>query len=393
MSKKTLLIVRVLAFVAMVIASYLAWTSLHKDATLAGCGEGSGCEQVLQTRWSTWFGLPVSVGAVGTYVAIFILTFFISEDRPKAWVMLVFLTVLASLSAIWFIALQVFVIHAYCKYCDVVHACGLVLTFLVLKNLPLRKSEPPEKSKKKKTSPPTGIPAAQFAYAAAVAVLGAAVLVYGQTRTEGVTPETTSNSGGVAGTSCPVKTGKMAKDTIPVNVGEFPTLGSINAERFVAHIFDYTCPACRKLHPDLIAAQQPNQQHAALTLIPAPLDSACNPGISQTAYIHLNGCNYAKIGLAVWRTKPEAYLAYDHFMFEGEYPPPVEQASSYAAQLVGQDALTRALADPQIDVLLRIGVSMFYSPALERKVLPIIMTPEKIFYGIPDAPEIAQLFK
>jgi uncharacterized membrane protein len=377
----------------MVLATYLAWTSLHENAALIGCGEGSGCEQVLQTRWSTWFGLPVSVGAVGTYVGIFVLTFLLSDDRPKAWIAIVFLTVLASLSALWFIALQVFVIHAYCKYCDVVHACGLLITFFILKNLPLRKPEPQEKSKKKKAAPPTGIPAKQFGYAAAVALLGAAVLVFGQTRTESIKQDANPASDGVVGTSFPVKTVKMAKDTIPVNVGEFPTIGSINADRFVAHIFDYTCPACRKLHPDLIASQQPNQQHTALTLIPAPLDAACNPGISQTAYVHLNGCNYAKIGLAVWRTKPEAYLAYDHFMFEGDYPPPVEQASAYAAQLIGQDALTRALADPQIEVLLRVGISMFYSPALERKVLPIIMTQEKIFYGIPEPAELAQLFQ
>jgi len=129
-----------------------------------------------------------------------------------------------------------------------------------------------------------------------------------------------------------------------------------------------------------------------LTLIPMPLDADCNPGISQTAYVHLNACTYARLGLAVWRMKPEAYLSFDHFMFRDEYPPSSEQASAYAAQLVGQDALTKALADPQLDVMLRVGISMFYSPALERKVLPIVMTPEKIFYGIPEHSELTQLF-
>jgi len=392
MNKNTIRLIRILAFVAVALAAYLAWHSLNKDAVLAGCGEGSGCEEVLQTKWSSWFGLPVSFGALATYVAIFVLAFRIAADKRGAWIAMVFFVLLASLSGLWFVSLQIFVLHAYCKYCSAIHFCGLLIAFLVLKNLPLRKEEKPEKSKKKKSAPPTGVPAANFLYAGTLALVGVGVLMFGQTRSGLVKPEPISQSSGVIGTSFPVKTVSMAKGAFPVNVGEYPTLGSIDAEHFVAHLFDYTCPACRKLHPDLVAAQQPNQQHVALTLIPMPLDAACNPGISQTAYIHMNACAYAKLGLAVWRAKPEAYLSFDHFMFQGEYPPGTDQATAYAAQLVGQDTLTKVLADPQLDVLLRVGISMFYSPSLERKVLPIIMTPEKIIYGYPETAELAQLF-
>ena len=392
MKKNTRWFIRILAFIALVLAAYLAWHSVNKDAVLAGCGQGSGCEEVLQTKWSSWFGLPVSFGALAAYFAIFVLTFLIAPDRPKAWMALVFLVSLASLSGLWFVALQIFVIHEYCKYCTAIHSCGLLITFFVLRNLPLRKEEMPEKSKKKKVAPPSGVPAANFVYAGALALLGVAVLMFGQTRSGSVKTDEISQTGGLMGSSFPVKTVRMAKGAFPVNVGEFPTLGSIDAEHFVAHLFDYTCPACRKLHPDLVAAQQPNQQHVALTFIPMPLDAACNPGVPQTAYIHLNGCTYAKLGLAVWRTKPEAYLSFDHFMFQGEFPPGVEQATAYAAQLIGQDTLTKVLADRQLDVMLRVGISMFYSPVLERKVLPILMTPEKIFYGYPEPAELAQLF-
>ena len=225
-----------------------------------------------------------------------------------------------------------------------------------------------------------------------IAVVGVAVLAFGQMNSGSVKTGEIPTGEGEITTSFPVKSVRLAKGALTVNAGEFPTLGSIDAEYFVAHLFDYTCPACRKLHPDLVAAQQPNQQNVALMLIPMPLDAACNPGVQQTAFTHLNACNYAKLGLAIWRTKPEAYLSYDHFMFQGEYPPGAEQATAFAAQLIGQDPLSKALADPRVDSMLRVGISMFYSPALERKVLPILMTPDRIIYGFPDPPELTRLF-
>jgi uncharacterized membrane protein len=392
MNKNTLWLIRALSLIALILAAYLAWTTLNKQATLVGCGEGSGCEEVLQTRFSKSFGIPVSFGALAVYGSIFALTFRIAPGQTKGWLPLAFLSVLASLSGLWFVGLQIFKIHAYCKYCTAIHFCGLIITFFVLKNLPIQKEEKPEKSKKKKASQPSGIPASRFVNAGILAVIVVAVLAFGQMNSGSTDQTKLPNGPGEIGTSFPMKTVRMAKGMLPVNVGEYPTLGSMDAKYFVAHLFDYTCPACRKLHPDLIAAHQPNQQNVALTLIPMPLDAECNPGVQQTAFTHLNACTYARIGLAVWRSKPEAYLAYDHFIFSGEYPPGPEQATAFASQLVGQDLLTRALADPHLDEMLRAGISMFYSNALERKVLPILMTPDRIIYGIPDPSELTRLF-
>jgi uncharacterized membrane protein len=392
MNKNTLWLIRVLSLIALILAAYLAWTSLNKQATLAGCGEGSGCEEVLQTRFSKSFGIPVSFGALAVYGGIFVLTFLIKTDQNEGWIPLAFLAVVAGLSGLWFVGLQIFKVHAYCKYCTAIHICGLIVTFFVLKNLPLQKEEKQEKSKKKKAAQPSGIPASKFVNAGILALLGVGLVAFGQMKSGSSDQTQLPNGPGGIGTSFPMKTVRMAKGLLPVNVGEYPTLGSMDAKYFVAHLFDYTCPACRKLHPDLVAAQQPNQQNVALTLIPMPLDAECNPGVQQTAFTHLNACTYARIGLAVWRSKPEAYLSYDHFMFSGEYPPGADQATAFAAQLIGQDMLTRALVDPHLDVMLRAGISMFYSNALERKVLPILMTPDRVIYGIPDPPELTRLF-
>src|SRR6478609_639956 len=58
-----------LASVAALVSVYLLWLSLTALAP-AGCGPSSGCEEVLTSRWSRWFGVPVSGLAVAAYLAI-----------------------------------------------------------------------------------------------------------------------------------------------------------------------------------------------------------------------------------------------------------------------------------------------------------------------------------
>src|ERR1039457_6832081 len=61
-----------------------------------------------------------------------------------------------------------------------------------------------------------------------------------------------------------------------------------------------------------------------------------------------NFCEYARLGLAVWRAKPEVHRQFDDWMFASDHPPPLNQAEEYAAQLVGADKLKSALADPWV---------------------------------------------
>src|SRR5215813_3777514 len=60
---------RLLIGVALGVSGYLAYVSLTQS-TVAGCGPESGCGTVLQSRWGRWFGLPVSLLAVGVDTAI-----------------------------------------------------------------------------------------------------------------------------------------------------------------------------------------------------------------------------------------------------------------------------------------------------------------------------------
>jgi uncharacterized membrane protein len=386
--KKKLMMIRILAVMALALSVYILWTSSSQKAELAGCGEGSGCEAVLQTKWSSWFGLPVSAGAIVVYGSILILTFSVKVENARGWRLLVFFSLLASASGVWFMLLQAFLIKSYCIYCSIVHLCGILITFVVLKTIPVREKQ----IGKKRKGEPSGIPANQLFYSGLLGVLGVLILAFGQMKSE--TPEITPVPAATPQTQPegPVRTARLLNGAVPVKAGEFPVLGSMEANRLVAHLFDYTCPACRKLHPDLLRTVQSNRQNASVIMVPMPLDAECNPGVQQTAYLHLNACNFAEIGLAVWRAKPEAYPSYDHFMFQSEHPPTAEQARNVADQLVGHDVMEEQLNQPGLDRLIRTGIDIFYSSPIERKVLPILITPEKAEYGIPNQSALTAIF-
>src|SRR5262252_6385242 len=53
---------RLLLVGAMLISGYLAINSLSNGG-IPGCGPGGGCDEVLHSRWSRWFGIPVSIPA------------------------------------------------------------------------------------------------------------------------------------------------------------------------------------------------------------------------------------------------------------------------------------------------------------------------------------------
>ncbi len=119
------------ATIALVVSGYLAYTSFT-SSTIAGCSGGYfDCSNVLKSKWSTWFGLPVSLMAVGTYVAMLgsmVLTQRSSERLSNGgWTLMRVLAFSAASAAVWFICLQVFVLEHICPWCLAAHICGLVI--------------------------------------------------------------------------------------------------------------------------------------------------------------------------------------------------------------------------------------------------------------------------
>jgi uncharacterized membrane protein len=124
-------LVALVALVGLVDASYL--TAEHLSGNSVRCMIVSGCDEVLQSSYSTVAG-GVPVAAVGAlaYFAAFSLSTLAAYGYDGARRLLVPLVAVMFLATLWFVYLQAFVIRAYCVYCLLSAAVTTTLTLLVL---------------------------------------------------------------------------------------------------------------------------------------------------------------------------------------------------------------------------------------------------------------------
>jgi uncharacterized membrane protein len=128
--------IRVLAWLAFGLASYLAIKSLGHEV-ISGCiTGGADCKDVQSSAWSMWLGLPVAIAGLACYASLATLSVFTGVTNPRAayWVGtgLVLLSLIAALSGLWFSSIQFFVIGKLCWECMAVHLCGITIAVLVL---------------------------------------------------------------------------------------------------------------------------------------------------------------------------------------------------------------------------------------------------------------------
>jgi len=123
-----------LSLVALSISLYLTWSSWQTE-TVAGCnGEGSlDCDAVLNSHWSKWLGIPVSLFGSITYIGILAVCWPAAKHPGgKAGSGLLALSLLAAGAAVWFIAVQAVLLQSFCLYCLTVHVCGLSIAGITL---------------------------------------------------------------------------------------------------------------------------------------------------------------------------------------------------------------------------------------------------------------------
>jgi uncharacterized membrane protein len=104
------------ALIGFADATYL--TIEHYQGRIPPCSITGGCEQVLTSPYSTLFGVPTSLLGVVYYVIILagLFGYFESKNtRLLKWTLL--FTTLGFGMSLWFVYLQVFVIHSFCAYC------------------------------------------------------------------------------------------------------------------------------------------------------------------------------------------------------------------------------------------------------------------------------------
>ena len=358
MKPGVLLAIRLCIAGAMLVSVYLAWLSLTGGKAV-GCGPDSGCDKVLQSRWAYWFGAPVSLCALAVYSLILGASFRLTKKTPpevqrKAWAWLVSCALLVAGAALWFTGLQIFGVKAICAYCLAAHASGFAAAILLLVNAPFKSApgRPWDSEKQVYVTPRLA------RKAALVAVAGLAGLVGGQFaqthKTFVIAPAPNATAPPSPKRILPVYGGRYE-----LNLFEVPALGAPTNAQVAVSLFDYTCHHCRSMHPLLVEAQRQFSNSLVIVTLPMPLDPGCNSTVTRHYPPHTNACEYARVGLAVWRADRTKHDEFDQWVMTGEKPPPIAETRQHAAQLVGAGALEKAIADPWVEEQLKTGVGIY----------------------------------
>ena len=312
----------------LVLAGWMLFHSLTGER-MVGCGAGSGCDSVMGSPWAyVAGGIPVSLPAAVTYLLLAICVLFLggesSEDHALdriLWPMMLFLGGCIIGAALWFGWLQAFVLHAFCKFCSLLHLLGVIAAVLII--LAARRS---------------GI---RFTVPLVAGLLAAAVFAVFQAYTR---PEAIYD------------TGRTEASLPAFTDGEVPVLGAPEAPGELTLLFDFQCVHCRRLHrvlPELLAKAGGQYR---IRLCPVPLSSVCNPYIPSTGIDRFMGsCPLTRYALAVWYVRPEAAETYwEYLLGEGDEHAAIapSDAETRAQALLGAD-FAAAVMDPRIDAYLR----------------------------------------
>lgn len=150
--------IALLALVGLFVALYLWLHALGYGGAIK-CGASGGCETVQTSQWAVFLGLPVAFYGVVGYLALLLVA--IVALRPAALVERKWDTLLAALASVGFLFtlyltyLELFVIHAICRWC-VGSAVIITLTWIVAL-LALR--SPGLRTDREASRPPPGQPA------------------------------------------------------------------------------------------------------------------------------------------------------------------------------------------------------------------------------------------
>jgi uncharacterized membrane protein/protein-disulfide isomerase len=333
--------------------------------------------------WAYVLGsIPVSLPAAVSYLLIALCILFLGgeteEDRSLDRFLRPLLLVLAGAlvgAALWFSYLQLFVLHAFCKYCTLLHLLGCVLAFwlLSLSKQPKRRPGLPGRSlisswvrpgrslSLSKGRPECGValrqaqgpprtapervegPAVWFL----AGLAGAAVFAFVQART---LPAAAYDAG-------------RTEAALPTFAdGEVPVLGPSDAPEELTLLFDFQCSHCRRLHqvlPELLAKAGGQYR---IRLCPVPLSPACNPYIPASGVDRFAGsCALTRYALAVWYARPDVYETYwDYLLGGGDERASIAPADAEArARALLGDGFQEAVQDPRIDAYLRKAEELF----------------------------------
>lgn len=348
-------LILLLAFAGFLLNLWLFFRLYSNEAAaIAGCG-GGDCEEVLASRWSRVFHVPVTVfgalaysGLMASLTAVF--------QRSNAF----FLGLIGG-AALWFVFVQAVLLEKFCPWCLAAH--GLAASLVLLGWMRLGGIE--------------GLKRLAFWGSASFLAIGLSQ-VYGpvsQThRMEDLT-------------KLPHPAGRMIGfdgGNKVFRVEEFPLLGSASAKHVMVEYFDYQCPACGTMAGYLDALVRRHPQEIAVICLPVPMESTCNPDVPSDG-VHPGSCRISRIALAVWLAKPEEFPGLHHELFGIASP---AEAERLALQHVSKPELVAGLADPRVDGWIRSAINDWKTLSRSTPKLPkLLVRDRRILHGLPSGEE------
>ena len=114
--KKFAVIALVVAFIGFLDATFL--TAEHYLEGPIPCSIVKGCEIVTTSVYSVFIGLPIALYGALFYVAVIVLSIlFLDRKKIMPLRLYAYLSITAFLISLGLLAVQAFILHAYCLYC------------------------------------------------------------------------------------------------------------------------------------------------------------------------------------------------------------------------------------------------------------------------------------
>lgn len=329
----------------------------NPGAAIAGCG-GGDCAEALGSRWAVIFGVPVTVFGLLVYAGLMLSV----TPHLRAW--RAPLLGIPAGAACWFVFVQAVLMGKFCPWCMAAHGVGMALFFTGL--IAWREAGVMKR-------------AAAWAFAAFLCIgLGQ---VYGP-----LPAGHRIESGAVVAPGAPVHArGHGRKATFDegrksFDVGALPRLGPADARHVLIEYFDYQCAACRTMSGFMDALLARHPQDVAVIVLPVPMEKACN-GHVPAGSEHPGSCETARIALAVWRTKPDAFAGFHKTLLADPSP---AAARKLALGCLPAEQLAVSLTDSWIEELIRANLDDWRAFSRSTDKLPkLLIRDRRILHGLP----------
>jgi len=330
---------------ALALSAYLSWHYLA-GGTVIGCGGGSSCDEVLNSRWSSIGGvLPISGLAAGAYLAMLVASFSIGPSnavpvRRLAWRAMLVLAGAIAGSAVWFIIVQKWMVGKFCPYCMATHITGLGLAAVIFWQAP------------RQVNPGSTVRVIRRSRAVGWSFIGITLACIMGICQWTIAPRAV------------YRAGESQNNLSEIDAHAVPIVGPPDARYVVTMLFDYKCPHCQQLHFMLNEVVRRYHGTLAFVLCPTPMRRECNPYIPRDIDEFKDSCELAKLALTVWAAHHESFPAFDQWMFSHEsgdrwQARTVDAARAKAIELVGQQKFDAALADPWVGKYLQNSIRIY----------------------------------